>query len=182
MQGKHPGGPFRRANLGGARTSLDDVRKIRHLFHYEGWTQRALGARFNLSTVQIGRITRGEAFRDYENVPEEDQRGRWSGGPAAPDLSEAAIMSSQERLMKLLQEPVTGSETPFSEAELKQLEERARGYGISGVERFAREAQSLFGDSERGDELLAQLDNPSGPERPAETSSADDSPGEGELR
>lgn len=55
-------GTFGRGNRGGSKMGAVVVERLRKDYE-EGMTQRALGEKYGLSVVQVGRIVRGESWK-----------------------------------------------------------------------------------------------------------------------
>jgi transcriptional regulator with XRE-family HTH domain len=63
---------FRRNNISGAKMTPQKVISLRHLYA-EGKTQRELCSIFGLSIAQVGRIVRGESWRQFEQPAHQDE-------------------------------------------------------------------------------------------------------------
>jgi len=65
-------------NRQAARLGAVEVERMR-LWYEQGMTQRELGERFRLSTVQVGRIVRGECWKDTGAARGFVAREEWEG-------------------------------------------------------------------------------------------------------
>lgn len=55
-----------------AKITWATVRRIRHLYEEEGWTQGRLSREFGIGTAQVGRIVRYESWQEQpHDLPEE---------------------------------------------------------------------------------------------------------------
>lgn len=91
---------FNRGHIAAAKLTPTKVYEMRQLYS-EGWTQRALADKYNMSVVQVGRICRGESWRQYYQPPHPDQI---EDSKAKAILKDSPIelmpQESIERLMK----------------------------------------------------------------------------------
>jgi len=81
---------FQRGNTRTAKLTGEHVYEIRRLYD-EGWSQGRLAREFNISVGQIGRIVRGESWRNQAK-------------PLPKMASEEEVNASAERMAKLIKE------------------------------------------------------------------------------
>lgn len=106
-------GKFERGNAAGKKIGAVGAEEARRLYATGGYTQAQLAAIWDLSTVQMGRILRGESWRQMgSRIPSEEE-----------------IKASAERMFKMQQE----------RDGLQRLQEEARGSGV-GMLRELRDA------------------------------------------
>ena len=128
---------FDKSNLRAARLTSDKVMEMRTLYA-EGMTQRGLGERFGISTVQVGRIVRGESWRGSMST----RHGRDPNllvSPEALELSAQRMLYEQElynaraaTTVKVVS-PLDGAEAPPDvEAAEDIIKRKAREYGALG--------------------------------------------------
>lgn len=113
---------FHKGHIHSARLTPDQVLEMRELYS-QGWTQRALGERFNLGVGQVGRIVRGEAWRAYTNPGE-----RVSQPLAVAEAPESDLAASQARLEKLMAQHLPKAD-PLKEFLSDSARERYLGQG-----------------------------------------------------
>jgi hypothetical protein len=86
---------FQRHNSRAAKLNASQVAEIRQLYE-EGWSQGRLCREYGMSIGQIGRIVRGESWRDYrmpDRIPTEEE-----------------VQASAKRLEALLKQPTKETE------------------------------------------------------------------------
>ncbi len=109
-------------NRQAARLGAVDVERMR-LWYEQGMTQRELGERFKLSTVQVGRIVRGECWKDTGAARGFVTREEWEGvgqgrgvetgpqtegGAAVERMQVEASLREVRRRMELGENPFEG--------------------------------------------------------------------------
>lgn len=117
-------------NRQAARLGAVDVERMR-LWYEQGMTQRALGERFGLSVVQVGRIVRGECWKDTGAARGFVAREEWEGlGEGAEgkvgrgDSSEggrAVEMMQAEASLREVRRRVELGENPFEGGGIGEL-------------------------------------------------------------
>lgn len=124
---------FRQGNVQGKKLTPSKVYEMRQRFFEQGWTQGALAREYGVSVGQVGRITRGESWQQYQ-MPEDPSVEMHEQALAARSedihqipLSaerERSIEESQRRLDELLAK-AKPREMPLT----AEARERARAYG-----------------------------------------------------
>lgn len=127
---------FRQANMKAAKLTVSQVLEIRKLYA-EGWTQGALCKQFSVGVNQIGRIVRGESWK---NLPQ-------------TLMNQQELMKSAARMMELqeaVQRGDIGPDQPPIEAPVSSGLDRLE----TEADRIAREQFGAFGGVEKAlDEL-----------------------------
>ena len=138
---------FDKRNLRAARLTSDKVMEMRQLYE-DGATQRELGEHFGVSTVQVGRIVRGESWRGSASL----RGGRDPNllvSPEALDASAQRLLYEQE-LYNAKQaiegerapppSPLDGAEPDAAPLDVSELiKEKARAFGIEPGMRMLEE-------------------------------------------
>ena len=78
---------------GVSKLAPEDYAEMRRLYHTEHWSQGRIARRYDMSTVQVGRIVRGESQR---SAPNPDP-------PVTHVASAETITASQKKLFELLE-------------------------------------------------------------------------------
>ncbi len=127
---------FSKDNVRAARLNSDQVAEMRQLYA-QGVTQRALGEHYGLSTVQVGRIVRGESWKRSYALSVEEAKAR-----IAPD-PEGILQRALETQARVLgaqstgqppvcaSSPLEGGDVPSETRSAEDiLAEKLREYGV----------------------------------------------------